>query len=222
MGKSLKNKDLFGVDISFVFCRFDFDFFAFQECFFRMHSFHTSMDAVPQAYPDHVGVAAHLLSPPVTSRQLAALENENALSVSPGPQHAPYSHVHSLLSDPHPVFSLCVCDETMLVSASSEKGVIQLWDMRFFARAAQLVGHSRQVTAVAVAEDGTLFSAASDALKCWDLQTKQCVRTLPPLRGAVYCLAARNGQLFAAGQDTLIHHFDRDGKQLEPLKGHKG
>ena len=164
-----------------------------------------------------------LLSP---GSQRVTTSSQFQVAVSPGPPHVPFAHVHSLgLEEKAPVFSLACYSRQgrdFLVTSSGIQGTLDVWDLSFFSKTTSLVGHSRQVTAVAV--DGganKLYSAARDGIKTWNLDTHALVSTVCSYRGAMYCMAAAHGWLFAGGQDTLVHVFGPAGDE-QVLRGHSG
>jgi WD40 repeat protein len=174
---------------------------------------------------------------PVRSNSLASCDHlhrsdeqiDYQVAVSPGPQHVPFTHVHSLQDEEKsPVFSLATFTwkgKEFLVSSCDQTGRIDVWDLGFFSRFCALVGHSRQVTAVAVAVDSDgcrLFSAARDGIRCWSLETRDSTMVSASYRGAVYCLCATNGWLLSGGQDTFIHAYSPGTNKERVLRGHSG
>ncbi len=148
------------------------------------------------------------------------------IAASPGPQHVPFAHLHSLgLDEKAPVFSLACYTRhgrDFLVTSSGIQGALDVWDLSFFSRVSSLVGHSRQVTAVAIDSGaGKLYSAARDGIKTWNLETRECVSTVSSYRGTMYCMVAAHGWLFAGGQDTFVHAFSPSGGE-QLLRGHSG
>lgn len=151
-----------------------------------------------------------------------------AEAVSPGPPHIPFTHTHSIsLNARAPVFGLALYTDQdgkdYLISSCGKAGTLELWDLTFFSRKAELQGHRHQVTALAVdSVNRKLFSAARDGIKVWDLVKRECISTEASLRGTMYCLAVIDGWLFGGGQDTMIHVFGPDGAKVTSLSGHRG
>ncbi len=201
------------------------------ECAVSMSSASSSASSLPAPSAVRVPACDHVHVQLQHEHDQSEEEQEYMIAVSPGPQHVPFSQVHSLQDEEKsPIFSL-VCfrlssGKEVLVTSCSQQGRLDLWDLSFFSRLFSLEGHSRQVTAVAVDRDHPdgprLVSAARDGIRSWNLESRQSSLVCASYRGAVYCLCATHGWLLSGGQDTFVHAFEPGTNKEHVLRGHSG
>jgi WD40 repeat protein len=80
------------------------------------------------------------------------------------------------------VFQVALSSDTKYLVAGSEYGLVSLWNVSDGSRIDVLKGHLRGVHSVAFLPDGQRFlsfSGDAEALKLWDIATRQEVATLP-------------------------------------------
>jgi hypothetical protein len=85
-----------------------------------------------------------------------------------------------------------------------------------------LEGHTRYVSSLALAPDGTLYSGSGDdTIKMWNIIQGTCVKTLKGHTGSVRSLAlAPDGTLYSGSGDKTIKVWNADGTCRETLEGH--
>lgn len=121
-----------------------------------------------------------------------------------------------------------------LIATGCSDGVVRLWDIRSSTRVCRLKGHTDNVRACLLSEDGTraVTGGSDGTFRLWDVGQQRCVLTLLPHSSSVFALAAvdqaltsvlsggRDGKVFAtdltSAQSTLISK-ERDGAPVLAL-----
>ncbi|KAH9807578.1 hypothetical protein DFH28DRAFT_1004490 [Melampsora americana] len=105
------------------------------------------------------------------------------------------------------IYSLATVPSGSILAAGSPSRVVRLYDPRSSVRLAKLVGHTDNVRALLLSDDGTrLLSASSDAtVKLWDVGMQRCLHTFSHHSSSVWALASRHPRL------EVFHSGDRTG-----------
>lgn len=105
------------------------------------------------------------------------------------------------------IYSLATIPNGTILAAGSPSRVVRLYDPRSSVRLAKLVGHTDNVRAILLSDDGTrLLSASSDAtVKLWDVGMQRCLHTFSHHSSSVWTLASRHPRL------EVFHSGDRTG-----------
>ncbi|GAA5883735.1 hypothetical protein JCM3774_001666 [Rhodotorula dairenensis] len=124
--------------------------------------------------------------------------------VGEGRANAP---IVELPSPPASVYSLGTTPSGSLVAAGSPERVVRVWDPRSRKQVSRLGGHTDNVRAVLLADDGKwLLSASSDStVKLWSLAAQKCLHTFSHHNSSVWSLFSQHSSL------EIFYSGDRDG-----------
>ena len=121
---------------------------------------------------------------------------------------ADFSEVHVLQGHPLAVWDAIILGEDRYVTAGADK-TIRLWHQH--KEVGQLVGHTDVVRSLVKIDATHIVSAANDgSIKVWNVESRQCVRTLDGHELFIYSLAydAESKRLASAGEDRLVRLWD--------------
>ncbi|GAA5850251.1 hypothetical protein JCM8547_001061 [Rhodosporidiobolus lusitaniae] len=112
-----------------------------------------------------------------------------------------------LPSPPASVYSLGTTSSGSLIAAGTPERVVRVWDPRSRQQVSRLGGHTDNIRAVLLADDGKwLLSASSDAtVKLWSLAAQQCLHTFSHHSAAVWSLFSQHPTL------EIFYSGDRAG-----------
>ncbi|KDE04039.1 hypothetical protein MVLG_05540 [Microbotryum lychnidis-dioicae p1A1 Lamole] len=101
------------------------------------------------------------------------------------------------LTPPASIYSLSSTPSGSLLAAGTPERVVRIWDPRSRSQVAQLGGHTDNVRAVLLAEEGKwLLSASSDAtVKLWSLAAQKCLHTFSHHSESVWSLFSQHASL---------------------------
>ncbi|KAF9003076.1 hypothetical protein BDQ17DRAFT_1306080 [Cyathus striatus] len=119
------------------------------------------------------------------------------ITLTPPDSAGPKSSIYALSTDRY---------GTTIASGSPER-VVRLWDPRAGRRTGKLVGHTDNIRAVLVSEDGKyLLTGSADAsIKLWSLNTLRCLHTFTHHADSVWSLASTHPSL------EVFYSGDRSG-----------
>ncbi|BGP12717.1 hypothetical protein JCM10213_008855 [Rhodosporidiobolus nylandii] len=112
-----------------------------------------------------------------------------------------------LPSPPASVYSLGTTPTGSLVAAGTPERVVRVWDPRSRKQVSRLGGHTDNIRAVLLADDGKwLLSASSDStVKLWSLAAQKCLHTFSNHASAVWSLFSQHSSL------EIFYSGDRAG-----------
>jgi WD repeat-containing protein 48 len=104
-----------------------------------------------------------------------------------------------------------------LIAGGGPESVVRVWDVRSGRRVTKFVGHTDNVRAVLVAEDGEIvMSASSDqTVKVWSMTAGRCMHTLTMHNDSVWNLYSDDPQLgvfYSSDRSGLVAKTDSRGK----------
>ncbi|SCV71380.1 BQ2448_2968 [Microbotryum intermedium] len=101
------------------------------------------------------------------------------------------------LTPPASVYSLSSTPSGSLLAAGTPERVVRVWDPRSRSQVARLGGHTDNVRAVLLAEEGKwLLSASSDStVKLWSLAAQKCLHTFSHHSESVWALFSQHASL---------------------------
>lgn len=141
-------------------------------------------------------LSCQLIQPPISYLYPAIGVRSSPLTVN-FPDDAIQSSIYSLATTP----------TGSILAAGSPSRVIRLHDPRSSVQLAKLVGHTDNVRALLLSDDGShLLSASSDAtVKLWDVGMQRCLHTFSHHSSSVWALASRHPRL------EVFHSGDKSG-----------
>ncbi|EIW77695.1 WD40 repeat-like protein [Coniophora puteana RWD-64-598 SS2] len=120
------------------------------------------------------------------------------LTLNPPDASSPKSSVYALGCDPY----------GHVIASGSPERVVRLWDPRSGKRTGKLVGHTDNIRAVVVSEDGRyLLTGSADAsIKLWSLASQRCLHTFAHHADSVWALHSTHPALerFVSGDRSGI------------------
>lgn len=104
-----------------------------------------------------------------------------------------------------------------LIAGGGPESVVRVWDARSGKRATKFVGHTDNIRAVLIADDGeTVMSASSDqTVKLWSMSAGRCMYTLTMHSDSVWSLYSEHPKLsvfWSADRSGLVAKTDTRGK----------
>lgn len=94
-----------------------------------------------------------------------------------------------------------------ILASGGPESVVRVWDPRSGKRITKFVGHTDNVRAILVSQDGTNFLTASSdtTIKLWSLTAGRCIHTLSMHNDSVWSLYSEHPEL------AVFHSSDRSG-----------
>ncbi|CAG8570986.1 4003_t:CDS:10 [Diversispora eburnea] len=127
--------------------------------------------------------------------------NLDYLSIGTISEVSPKSSIYTLACNP---------SGSVLVSGSPDK-IIRVWDPRSFKQITSFTGHTDNIRAVLVSDDGELVNTT---IKLWSLRTQRCINTFTIHSDSVWSLFSDHPRLetfYAGSKDGLVTKTDYSG-----------
>ncbi|KIY47740.1 WD40 repeat-like protein, partial [Fistulina hepatica ATCC 64428] len=129
---------------------------------------------------------------------LNGLSDSPVITLNPADASAPKSSVYALATDPY----------GSLIASGSPERVIRLWDPRSARRTGKLVGHTDNIRAMLLSDNGRyLLTGSADAsIKLWSLAAQRCLHTFTHHTDSVWSLFSTHPSL------EIFYSGDRAGQ----------